>query len=133
MLRISIHPTTPCYVSKNGNDTFVYFVDGNEADLKAYKKAKGTFYREEEGKPLFFTTDFVGDRGNLIITTKGNVIADKSAFKKASSLANQFDGPLGQAIAQQAAAQLLGHKPADVAPTGAVPQQSVTAESAEEL
>ena len=106
MLRIKASNT---YVSKNGNDTFVYEVSGTEAELKEYKKAKGEFYREEAGTPLFFTTDYVGENGSLIITSKGNVIADKSAFKKASSLASQFDGPLGQAIAQQAAAQLLGN------------------------
>lgn len=106
MLRINEKST---YVSKNGNDTFVYEVSGSASELKAYKKAKGEFYVEDEGTPLFFTVDYVGPRGELIITSKGNVIADKSAFKKAASLAAQFDGPLGQAIAQQAAAQLLGN------------------------
>lgn len=96
------------YVSKNGNDTFVYEVSGSDADLKAFKKAKGVHYVEENGTPLFFTIDYVGERGSLIITTKGNVIADKSAFKKAASLANQYEGKLGDAIAQQAAASLLG-------------------------
>ena len=96
------------YVSKNGNDTFVYEVSGTDAEIKAFKKAKGEHYVEENGTPLFFTVDYVGSRGSLIITSKGRVIADKSAFKKAASLANQFEGPLGLAIAQQAAAQLLG-------------------------
>lgn len=105
MLRISEKST---YVSKNGNDTFVYEVSGTDAELKEYKKAKGEHYVEDNGTPLFFTVDYVGPRGSLIITSKGNVIADKSEFKKAQSLAGQFDGPLGQAIAQQAAARLLG-------------------------
>jgi len=118
-------------VSKNGNDTFVYEVSGSDAELKEYKKAKGEFYREENGTPLFFTTDYVGESGSLIITQKGNVIADKSAFKKAASLAGQFDGPLGQAIAQQAAAQLLGGSTSTSAPVSA--ETSVSADSPEEL
>ncbi len=104
MLRINEKST---YVSANGNDTFVYEVSGTDEDLKAYKKAKGKFWREENGTPLFFTIDYVGPRGSLIITSKGNVIADKSEYKKAASLAGQFEGPLGEAIAQQFAAQLL--------------------------
>lgn len=133
-LNARIHPTLPTYVSKNGNDTFVYLVTGDATSLKALKKAKGKFYREEDGVALFFTTDFVGDNAKLIITTKGKVIADKSAFKKAASLASQYDGPLGTAIAQQAAAQLLGIASPTVAqPIDAVPEVTDSTAEAEEL
>lgn len=130
MLRITEKST---YVSKNGNDTFVYEVSGTDAELKAYKKAKGEHHVEENGTPLFFTVDYVGPRGSLIITSKGKVIADKSAYKKAASLAGQFDGPLGNAIAQQFAAQLLaGNSPSSASTTEA--NASVSDDgSAEEL
>ncbi len=128
----TIHPTLPCYVSAKGNDTFVYTVEGDAASLKAYKKAKGKYYREEDGVALFFTTDFFGESGNLIITKKGNVIPDKSAYKKAASLASQFDGPLGEAIARQFAEQLLGKAQAP-AQSNSVPTKTAPAEEAEEL
>jgi hypothetical protein len=127
MLTATIHPTLPVYVSKKGNDTFVYVVTGDPTSLKAFKKAKGTFYREEDGKPLFFTIDFFGNSGDLIITSKGNVIADKSQFKKAQSLSSQFSGSLGDAIATQFAQQLLGGKsPSNIAQN--VPEQNVSDE-----
>jgi hypothetical protein len=127
MLQITEKST---YVSKKGNDTFVYEVSGSKAELAAFKKAKGEYYVEDNGTPLFFTIDYVGPRGTLIITSKGNVIADKSAFKKAASLANQFEGPLGQAIAQQAATQLLGNASPT---TSAAPAVNVAADEPEKL
>ena len=129
-----IHPTLPCYVSKKGNDTFVYLVTGDAPSLKAFKKAKGKFYREEDGSALFFTVDFFGESGNLIITKKGNVIPDKSQFKKAQSLSSQFTGPLGEAIARSFAEQLLGTSSQAPAQANAVPTTTTApAEEAEEL
>ncbi len=95
--------------------TFVYGVTGNEKDIAAFKAAQGEFYREsEDGTPLWFTTKCVGDSGKLIITTNNKIVPDMSAYDKAASMAAQFGGNLGQELARQAAASLLG-KPADEA------------------
>jgi hypothetical protein len=101
------------YVSKAGNATFVYEVSGDEESLKAFKKAKGKYYREDDksGAPLWFTTKCIGDTGELIITSKGNVIADMSKFRRAQSLSEQFGGNFGQELAKASVANLLGNKP----------------------
>ena len=98
------------YKSKKGNTTFVYSVTGNEANLAKYKQIQGDFYREDETtkKPLFFTTRFVGDNVSLIITPNDKVVPDMSEFDKASSLATQYGGNLGQALASAAANKLMG-------------------------
>lgn len=97
------------YVSKNGNDTFVYAVSGSKEQLEAFKAAQGNNYREaEDGTPLWFTTRCVGQNGSLVITSKGNVIADTSAYKQAASLCKQYGGNFGQELAKAAVAQLLG-------------------------
>lgn len=129
-LNAQLHPTLPVYVSNNGNDTFVYLVTGDAPSLKAFKKAKGKFYREENGVALFFCVDFFGESGSLIITKKGNVIPNKSEFKKAASLASQFSGPLGEAIARKFAEQLLGKSQEPAQPT-AVPATPASEESEE--
>jgi hypothetical protein len=92
-----------------GNVVFVYGVSGSKEQLEAYKKAQGDNYVEaEDGTPLWFTTRCVGQSGNLIITSAGKVIADMSAFEQAASLASQYGGNLGEELAKQAAASLLG-------------------------
>ena len=98
------------YVSKNGNDTFVYTVTGTPAQLEQFKAAQGDNYREsEDGTPLFFTTRFAGDNVNFMISqTSGRVTVDNSEFKKAHSLVKQYGGNLGQEMAKAAAARLVG-------------------------
>ena len=98
------------YRSKNGNATFVYSVTGTTAQLEAFAEAQGDYHRvdEETGKPLWFTTRCVGPKGKLIITTNGNVVADMSAFDQAASLAEQYGGNFGDALAMQAAQSILG-------------------------
>lgn len=96
-------------MSKNGNDTFVYAVSGSKEQLEAFKAAQGNNYREaEDGTPLWFTTRCVGQNGSLVITSKGNVIADTSAYKQAASLCKQYGGNFGQELAKAAVANLLG-------------------------
>lgn len=105
------------YVSKAGNTTFVYTVDGSKEELAQYQKAQGKFYREADGKgqepagtPLWFTTRYIGEAGKLVISNKGNVVADMSEFRKAQSLSEQFGGDFGQEIAKVSAQNLLGGK-----------------------
>jgi len=98
------------YRSKNGNATFVYSVTGTTTQLEEFAEAQGDYHRidEETGNPLWFTTRCVGPKGKLIITTNGNVVADMSAFDQAASLAEQYGGNFGNALAMQAAQSILG-------------------------
>ena len=100
------------YRSGNGNPVFVYSVSGTQAELDAFAQAQGDYHRVDEatGKPLWFTTRGVGPKGKLIITTNGNIVADMSAFDMAASLASQYEGALGNALAAQAAQSILGSK-----------------------
>lgn len=98
------------YKSKNGNVVFVYEVSGSKSELEAYAEAQGEHHVEdtETGKPLWFTTRCVGQTGKLLITTNGNVVPDMSEFDQAASLAAQYGGNLGQALANGFAQKLLG-------------------------
>lgn len=98
------------YKSKNGNTVFVYSVNGTEKQIEAYKVAQGDNYRAdtETGAHLWFTTRCVGNAGTLIITEKGKVVPDMSAFEQAASLAKQYGGNFGQELARMAAANLVG-------------------------
>jgi len=101
----------------SGNVVFVFNVTGNEADLAKFKEAQGEFYREDdEKKPLYFTTNYIGDKIDLIITKNNKVMVDDSQIQKAKSLSNSLGGNLGQAIAEVQAKQILGIKTADLAP-----------------
>lgn len=97
------------YRSKNGNTVFVYAVSGTPAQLEAFKAAQGDNYREaEDGTPLYFTTNCHGQSGALVITSKGKVVADMSAYEQAASLSKQFGGNFGQELARASVANLLG-------------------------
>ena len=78
---------------KNGKmqDVLVYGVKGTAQELADYKKAKGEQYREDKdnGAPLFYSVNYVGENCPLIITTNGNVVADTSMMRKASNLVGQ--------------------------------------------
>jgi len=101
------------YRSKKGNVTFVYTVTGTDKQLEEYNEIQGDFYREDDdGNALWFTTRFIGKIGNLIITPNNKCVPDMSKFDMASSLAEQYGGNLGQSLANQAAAELLGVSPA---------------------
>ncbi len=113
------------YRSKNGNATFVYGVNGTDADLASFKEAQGDYYREDtDGTPLWFTTRCVGDNGSLIITTNGNIVPDMSAFDQAASIASQYGGNFGQELAKQAAQSILGHTPSAPAQVESVESKS---------
>lgn len=98
------------YRSKNGNAVFVYSVAGTPAQIEAFKAAQGDNFREDttNGTPLWFTTRCVGNTGTLIVTEKGKVVPDMSAFEQAASLAKQYGGNFGQELAKAAVANILG-------------------------
>lgn len=97
------------YRSQKGNTVFVYTVKGTEAQIEAYKAAQADNYREtEDGVSLWFTTRCIGNTGTLIITEKGKIVPDMSAFEQAASLAKQYGGNFGAELAKASVAQLLG-------------------------
>lgn len=101
---------------------FVYMVTGTETELADYKAAQGEHYREsDDSEPLYFSNKFVGKSTKLIITAKNKVVPDTSMYDQAASLANQYGGNLGNAIATAYASQLIGHQPAVANP---VPQDT---------
>lgn len=98
------------YRSQKGNTVFVYTVKGTEAQVEAYKAAQADNYREsEDGASLWFTTRCIGNSGTLIITDKGKVVPDMSAFEQAASLAKQYGGNFGAELAKASVAALLGN------------------------
>lgn len=99
------------YKSQNGTPVFVYEVSGNAETLERFRQIQGDYYREDEttGKPIYFTTRSCGPTGELIITTNDNIVIDTSKFDAAASLAAQYGGNLGQALANKSADALLGN------------------------
>lgn len=90
--------------------TFVYKVESSSPeDLAAFEAAQGSFHRVDPktGTPVWFTTRFVGETAELIITDNNKVIADMSEFEKARSLAEQFGGNFGDTLANKLASKLV--------------------------
>lgn len=93
------------YTSKNGNTTYVYHVEGTKEELAAYKASKGDFYREDTqagNKPLFFTTNVVGNSAELVENSKGEFVADTTREKIFGGLEAQF----GTTIAKEKLAEM---------------------------
>lgn len=101
------------YKSSNGNTVFVYDVKAVGKELEEFVTAQGDYHREdtETKSPLWFTTRCIGNSGKLVITSKGKVVPDMSAFEQAASIAKQYGGNFGQELARASVAQLLGHAP----------------------
>ena len=98
------------YRSPKGNTVFVYTVNAKPEEVEQYKTASGDYYREsEDGTPLWFTTRCIGQRGTLVISSKGKIVPDMSAFEQAASLAKQFGGNFGNELAKASVAHLLGN------------------------
>jgi hypothetical protein len=100
--------------STTGNTVFVYRVSGTEKQLEAFKAAQGdNLVVDAEHGPLWFTTRCIGQTGTLVITSKGKVVPDMSAFEQAASLAKQYGGNFGQELARASVAKLLGNPTVD--------------------
>ena len=122
------------YRSKAGNPTFVYSVKGTESDLEAFADIQGEYHRTDDktGDSLWFTTRFIGKHGTLIITPNGKIVPDMSAFDQAASIAAQYGGNFGQALADKAAMSLLGGNSAMQEVPAAKQLQAPAEEPAEE-
>ena len=87
------------YVSKKGNTTFKYVVNGSEEQLDAYKEAQGVHFREYlnkedekdtlNGMAMFFTTRALPKDIELDITTNGNVVVFESDDDAATKVLEQ--------------------------------------------
>lgn len=112
------------YISKAGNVTFRYSVDGKPEALAVFADVQGDYLREDEstGKYLWFTSRYCGDSATLIVNSDtGKIYPDMSEFRKQASLAKQFGGNLGDQIAQTAVSKLFRktEQPAEPAPAKA--------------
>lgn len=99
---------------KSGNLVFVYEVKGSEKELEHYEECQGEHYKEDPdtGTALFFTTRFAGKACKFLITESNKVFVDNSEMDQMGSLIEQAgSGPLGMAMANIAAARLLGTEP----------------------
>lgn len=78
---------------------FRYIVTGTDQELEEYKSIQGDGYREnEQGQPLWFSVNYIGQRTTLGISQAGNVFADDSVFDQLKSLAAQHPGLVGEMI-----------------------------------
>ena len=115
------------YRSKNtGKAVFVYEVTGTAPEMEAFKTAQGEYYREDDksGKALWFSVNFIGENGKLIITSTGKITADMSKFDEAQSIVEQYGGNFGNVLAQSIVAGLTGSAPQPApAPVAETPQQ----------
>jgi len=84
------------YVSKKGNTTFVYVVNGKDQEMESYRDAQGMNFREFQddenpdnplnGKPLYFTTRALPQEIQLEVTTNGNVVVKEDTDEVAAKV-----------------------------------------------
>jgi len=87
------------YTKSNGRTVFVYYLQGSDSELTVYRNSVGKYYREETGKPLFYTLFYCGNE--VLIEkakVKGNYFVRNDEFDKMKSLTEQFGGNLYQAM-----------------------------------
>lgn len=91
-----------------GTKVFRFNVFGTEAELQQFESAQADNYRVDEttGKPMWFSTRYVGDNVDLIITSNNQVVADDTEMTKLQSLVEQFGVDTARLIlAQQKSAE----------------------------
>lgn len=118
--------------AKTGKTVFRYEVMGTPAELEAYRAAKGENNRDNEdnGNPLFFSTEYTGEVIDLGISRKGNAFVDTTEMDKAASLAAKYGGNLGQEIAKGLAQSIVSRiKSTAVAPVAKTTEASAETET----
>jgi hypothetical protein len=92
-------------------DRFRYIVQGTKDELDQYEGIKGEYHRtNDNGDPLFFSQNFVGQVCELKFTQDGsNVYPDTSELDIAKNLIGQNEGTLAQALATVVAQQMLAN------------------------
>jgi len=112
-LKATYQSCYPKYNSEKGTvtDVFVYEIKGSPAGLKRYEEVQGDNFRadKETDVPLYFSTTYFGDNGEVKITQNDKVVANTDATRKMRSrIDSAGSGKLGDAMAQLAAQLLLG-------------------------
>jgi len=79
---------------ETGTRVFTYVVNGSKEELEQYADAQGDnlVMDSDTGKPLYFTTRYIADDINLLITSDNKVVTDDTEFAKLQSLVEQY-GP----------------------------------------
>jgi len=77
---------------------FRFKVSGSTEELQQFETAQGDNYRidEDTQEPLWFTTRYISDNVELIITDNNRVIADDSELSKLQSLVETY----GESVAR---------------------------------
>jgi hypothetical protein len=125
------------YRNGNGNVVFVYKVTGSKNQIATYVEAQSEYLKYEDGdetkSPLFFTTNFAGNDGELVITQAGKIVVDTTEQNKLASIMKQHAGtPLGDALAKAAADKMMKElSKATPASASAQATPTPTAENAE--
>jgi hypothetical protein len=133
-LKATYQSCYPKYNSEKGTvtDVFVYEIKGSPAGLKRYEEVQGDNFRadKETDIPLYFSTSYFGDNGEVKITQNDKVVANTDSTRKMrSAVDNAGSGKLGDAMAQLAAQILLG---VQVAPAQQIAEPTVEESSDEQ-
>lgn len=112
-LKATYQSCYPKYNSEKGTvtDVFVYEIKGSPAGLKRYEEVQGDNFRadKETDVPLYFSTTYFGDNGEVKITQNDKVVANTDATRKMRSrIDSAGSGKLGDEMAKLAAQLLLG-------------------------
>lgn len=118
-LKATYQSCYPKYNSEKGTvtDVFVYEIKGSPAGLKRYEEVQGDNFRadNETDVPLYFSTSYFGDNGEVKITQNDKVVANTDSTRKMRSrIDSAGDGKLGDEMAKLAAQILLGVQVAPV-------------------
>lgn len=75
-----------------GNRVFRYVVSGTQQELDLYAECVGDnlVMDDTTGKPLYFTTRYIADDINLIVTSEKKVVTDDTELSKLQSLVEQY-------------------------------------------
>ena len=86
-----------------GTKVFRFNVFGTESELRDFESAQADNYRVDDttGKPMWFSTRYVGDNIDLIITSNNQVVADDTEMSKLQSLVEQFGAHTARLILMQ--------------------------------
>lgn len=77
---------------QSGTKVFRFNVTGSDKELEQFETAQGDNYRIDDvtGKPLWFSTRYISDNVDLIITSENKVVADDTEMSKFQSLVEQY-------------------------------------------
>ena len=81
----------------NKSGSTAYTLTGTPEEIKAYKAAKGTYYREtKDGKPLYFTSRPLSSEVNYTLDKAGYLSANDTA--KAQQIKNALASVAGTSL-----------------------------------